>query len=186
MSQSPHRWDRDNRIQASWQWLSQYTSLASRISKVQPCWKCKFSGPAPELLNQELWRWEPGICIHKFTSRFQGIQRLRTTAWEDYFQPCVLCLVAQSWPTLCNAMDCSPPGFSVHGDSPGKNTGVGCHALLQGNLPNPGIKPRSPALQADSLLLEPPGKSIWYSIYKVPSLAPNSINSKRLGYFSLL
>ena len=29
-------------------------------------------------------------------------------------------------------MDCGPPGSSVHGDSPGKNTGVGCHALLQG------------------------------------------------------
>ena len=34
--------------------------------------------------------------------------------------------------TLCNPMDCSPPGYSIHGDSPGKNTGVGCHALLQG------------------------------------------------------
>ena len=33
----------------------------------------------------------------------------------------------------------SPPGSSVHGDSPGKNTGVGFHALLQGNLPNPGL-----------------------------------------------
>ena len=29
-------------------------------------------------------------------------------------------------------MDCSPPGSTLHGDSPGKNTGVGCHALLQG------------------------------------------------------
>ena len=29
-------------------------------------------------------------------------------------------------------MDCSPPGSSVHGDSPGENTGVCCHALLQG------------------------------------------------------
>ena len=38
----------------------------------------------------------------------------------------VLCLVAQSWPILCDRMDCSPPGFSAHGDSPG-NTGVGCH-----------------------------------------------------------
>ena len=39
--------------------------------------------------------------------------------------------------------DCSPPGFSVHGDSPGKNTGVGCHFLLQGIFPtqesNPGL-----------------------------------------------
>jgi len=42
----------------------------------------------------------------------------------------VLCLVAPSHPTLCDPMDCSPPGSSVHGDSPGKNTGVGCHALL--------------------------------------------------------
>ena len=40
---------------------------------------------------------------------------------------------AQSYPTLCNPMDCSPTGSSVHGmDSPGKKTGVGCYALLQG------------------------------------------------------
>ena len=35
------------------------------------------------------------------------------------------------------------------------NTEVGCHALLQGNLPNPGNEPRSPTLQMDSLLIEP-------------------------------
>ena len=50
----------------------------------------------------------------------------------------------QSCLTHCNSMDCSPPGSSVHEDFPGKNTGGGCHALLQGNLPNPGIKPRKP------------------------------------------
>ena len=44
----------------------------------------------------------------------------------------VLCLVARSCPTLCDLMDCSLPGCSVHGVSPGKNTGVGCHAFLQG------------------------------------------------------
>ena len=66
--------------------------------------------------------------------------------------------VTQLCLTLCDHMDCSPPGSSVHGDSPGKNTGVGCHALLQGNLSNPGIQPRSPALQADSLPTEPAGK----------------------------
>ena len=32
----------------------------------------------------------------------------------------------------CDRMDCSLPGSSVHGDSPGNNTGVGCHFLLQG------------------------------------------------------
>ena len=60
--------------------------------------------------------------------------------------------------SLCDPMDCSPAGSSVHGDFPSKNTGVGCHALLQGNLPKPGIKPRSPTLQADSSPSEPPGK----------------------------
>ena len=66
-----------------------------------------------------------------------------------------LCLVTQSCLTLCNPMHRSLPGSSVHGDSPGMNMGVGCQALLQGNLPNPGIKPRSPALQTVSLPSEP-------------------------------
>ena len=70
----------------------------------------------------------------------------------------MLCLVTQLCLTLYDSMDCSPPDSSVHGDSSGKNTGVGCRALLQGDLPNPGIKPRSLLLQADSLLSEPPQK----------------------------
>ena len=41
----------------------------------------------------------------------------------------------QLYPTLCSPMDCSPPSASVHGDSPGQNTEVGCHALLQGSSP---------------------------------------------------
>ena len=43
-------------------------------------------------------------------------------------------------------------------NSPGENTGEGNLSILQGNLPNPGIKPRSPALQADSLPAELQGK----------------------------
>ena len=55
--------------------------------------------------------------------------------------PCaVLCLVVQSCQALFDPMDCSPPGSSVHGDSPGKNTRVGCHALLQGIFPIQGLK----------------------------------------------
>ena len=37
----------------------------------------------------------------------------------------------QSCPTLCDPIDGSPPGSPVCGNSPGKNTGVGCHFLLQ-------------------------------------------------------
>ena len=42
----------------------------------------------------------------------------------------VSCLVTQLCPTLCDPMDCSSLGSSVHGDSPGENIGVGCHTLL--------------------------------------------------------
>ena len=48
---------------------------------------------------------------------------------------CVHAQSLQSCLTLCNPVDCSSPGSSVHGDSPGKNTGVGCHAILQGIFP---------------------------------------------------
>ena len=53
----------------------------------------------------------------------------------------VLCLVIQSCPALCNPMDCSLPGSSVHGDSPDKNTGMACQALLQGIFPTQGSNP---------------------------------------------
>ena len=71
-------------------------------------------------------------------------------------------LVAKSCPTLVVPVDCSLPGSSVYADSPGKNTGVSCHFLLQGIFPtsNSGLLHcrQSPALKADSLLTEPAGK----------------------------
>ena len=63
--------------------------------------------------------------------------------------------VAQSSLTLCDPME---PARLLRPWILGKNTGVGCHFLFQGNLPNPGIKPRSPTFQADSLPSEPLGK----------------------------
>ena len=53
----------------------------------------------------------------------------------------VLCLVTQPCPTLYDPMDCSLWSSSIHGDSPGENTGAGCHALLQGILPIQGMNP---------------------------------------------
>jgi len=78
---------------------------------------------------------------------------LRCESWNvkkaEYQRILCMCLVVQSCTILCDPMDCSPP---VHGDSPGKNTGVGCHALLQGIFPTQGSNP------ADYLPTEPPGK----------------------------
>ena len=50
-----------------------------------------------------------------------------------------VCLVAQSCPTLCNPVDFNLPGSSVNGNSPGQNTGVGCHSLLQEIVPTQGL-----------------------------------------------
>ena len=119
----------------------------------------------------------------------------------DVTQHCAVCLVTQSCPILCDPMNCNPPGFSVHGDSPSRNIGLDCHALLQGIFPTqrpnpglphcrwiiyclshkeaqeywseqpipspgdlsePGIELGSPALQADSLPTEIPGKPIQH------------------------
>ena len=58
-------------------------------------------------------------------------------------------------------MDYSPPGSSVHGDSLGMNTGIGCHFLLQGILQTQELNLRLLPLlhwQAGSLPLAPPGK----------------------------
>ena len=62
----------------------------------------------------------------------------------QHFWLAMLFLVAQPCLTLCNPMDCSPLGSSVHGNSPGKNPGVACHALLQGIFPIQGLIPGLP------------------------------------------
>ena len=84
----------------------------------------------------------------------------------------------------CNPLDCSPPGSSVHEDSPGKNTGVGCHALLQGvppgDPPNLEIEPRSPSLQADSLPSEP----LMHACSLEEKLKPRQHIKKQRHYFA--
>ena len=67
---------------------------------------------------------------------------------------CCLCLVVQSYLTLCNPMDRNLPGSSVRGGSLGKNTGMGCHALLQGTFStqgsNPGLQNCRQTLRSES------------------------------------
>ena len=79
---------------------------------------------------------------------------------KESIHGCWCCLVTQSCPTLWNPMNWSPPGSSVHGDFPGKHTGVGCHFLPQTILPTQGLILPTQGLnlylvhwQADSLLL---------------------------------
>ena len=74
-----------------------------------------------------------------------------------------MCLLATSWTDvpLSDLMDSTPPGSSVHGIFPGKNTGAGCHCLLQGIFPTQGSNPSLLWLlhwQGDSLPLSHSGK----------------------------
>ena len=71
----------------------------------------------------------------------------------------VTVLVAQSCPTLCDPMDCDPPGSSVHGILQARYWS-GLPFSSPGDLPEPGTEPGSPELQADSLLSETPGKPL--------------------------
>ena len=69
------------------------------------------------------WRSEMGTICFRLLGKLCFVQ--------SYLTHCVPAEFLQLCRTLCDPMDFSLPGSSVHGDSPGKNTGVGCHALLQ-------------------------------------------------------
>ena len=73
----------------------------------------------------------------------------------------------QSCLTLCDPMDCSPPGSSDHGDSPAENIGGGCQALLRGIFPTQGLNSCLLGLlhwQVGSLPLVPPGKPLMQRV----------------------
>ena len=78
----------------------------------------------------------------------------------------VLGLVAPTCLTLCDHVNCSPPGSSVHGDSPGENAGVDCHALLQGIFPTQGSNPVSCiASRLFTIWATRQAHTYWYMIY---------------------
>ena len=68
------------------------------------------------------------------------------------------CVHAQQYLTLCNPMDCSPPGSSGHWNFPGKNIGMGCHFLLQGIFWTQGQSLCLLHWQVGSFTAAPPGK----------------------------
>ena len=94
------------------------------------------------LLMAGFCEWRKSLTVIKRYYWRKGWMPMTTISPSIFL--CVLCLVTQSCLMLCNPMDSSLPGSSVHGDSPGKNTEVGCHALLQGIFPTQGSNPGLP------------------------------------------
>ena len=95
--------------------------------------------------------------ISYLLSHFQAIPRLLLKFLVDIHNKGVCVKLAQSRPTLCDPMDCSLQHSSI--------CGILQARILEwvafpspGDLPNPGIEPGAPALQADALPSEPPAK----------------------------
>ena len=100
-----------------------------------------------------------GPLFSVFTSRHTVWKKLlvfraRIQTWISVEPLLFLVLSLSVESDSLQTQDCSPPGSCVHGESPGQNTGVGCHALLQGVFPTQRPNP----LHVDSLPAEPPGK----------------------------
>ena len=93
----------------------------------------------PEVGEGCSWQVQKGRSAQ--LSLLSGLQQTSTSLLPCAVQPlcawkcAVLGLVVQSCLTLCNLVDCSLPGSSIHGDSPGKNSGMGSLSLLQGIFP---------------------------------------------------
>ena len=88
------------------------------------------------------------LCLNKALPN-TGLKVSQGPVWDSHlikskpkkilFYTSVHAKSLQSCLTLCDPIDCSPPGSSVHGDSPGKNTAMGCHFLFQGIFPIQGL-----------------------------------------------
>ena len=110
--------------------------------------------------------WQATVCGVTESDMTERVTHTHT----DVLLVNVYVLVAQSCPTLCNPMDCSPSAFSVYRIFPGRNTEVGCHFLLQGIFLTQGSNSHLFHLlhwQVDSLPVGSPGKSLLTPSYLI-------------------
>ena len=101
-----------------------------------------------------LWLWKPkqGLCINLEGLDGEGDGREVRKGGDICIKPSE---VVQSCLTLCDPVDCSPPGSSIHRIFQARILEQVAISFSR-NLPDPGIEPVSPAFQADALLSEPP------------------------------
>ena len=137
-------------------------------------WKAKPQGALPGMETSVLGR-ERETSLKPGGEMTEARKPVTNTEWtvcsfNMYLLRCVWCARGLSCVRLYEFLDCSLPGFSVHFpskntcDFPSKNTGVGCHFLLQGTFSTQGLIPRLLRLlhqQAGSLPLVPPAKPIF-------------------------
>ena len=124
------------------QWQEKSLSLSHQGS---PCWKNFNHSPISlPVFSLSIFCNSSWFSLRKLHLSKNLFISTRLSILLAYPYCAMLCLVAQSCLTLCDPWDCNPPGSHVHGDSTGKNTGVGCHALLRGIFPTQGSNPGFP------------------------------------------
>ena len=136
------------------EWVCHFLLQCMKVkSESEVSWTAAFqywSGvPLPSPMHEsEKWKW----------SLLDGslpVLEWGAIAFSKTLHTPLLCVCAQSCPTLCDSMGCNPP------DSfPGKNTGVGCHSFLQGIFPTQGWSLGLLHWQVDSLSVSQAGKPL--------------------------
>ena len=127
-----------------------------------------FDGSILTLAKGEGIRWK--LFRHKFPPEGRKLQIVVKLSCFEVQDNVVVVESLSHVQLFYNTMDCSPPGSSVHGILRKEHwSGLPCPP--PGDLPNPGIEPQSPALQADSLPTKPPGKpALRYSPWLKPGV----------------
>ena len=110
--------------------------------------------------------------------------RTRLSNWTTIYMECCGVLDTQLCPTLCDPTDCSLPGSSLHGILQARILEWIIISFSR-DLPDPGIKPGSTALEADSLTSEPTGKpspKYAYTYVYIESTTSIIIGSSTYGF----
>ena len=147
--------------------LAWYPWGSSMLSEFPSFWR---------LHNTPLFVYNYILFIHSSTSGYLG-------SFGDFltYTHFICAKSLQSCLTLCDPMNCSTPGICPWHSSD-KNTGVGCHALLQGIFPTQGSNPHLLSLlywQVGSLPVASPGKP-WYTFYAYVQLSLITVVSQIL------
>ena len=113
------------------------------------------------------------LCIISLCTVSLGFIRIAARIWDSFLSLCVcvcVCVwVAQLCPTLCNPMDCSPPGSPIHGITQARYWSL-LSFPRPGDLPDPGTEPQSPGLWADSTVWTTRG-----ALFPLPILKDSSL-----------